>query len=141
MASSSEETVTSSEPSSISSLDHGDESEFLVDRFGDQLSIEVDSNQIIAFKDLQNLYNQTESRYLKVVNQLEYEFHERCKYVFERRSAIINGYYEPTDEECQLKTDFNDPMESFQSSSSERGISEFWLYTLKQVSLSAYRTV
>ena len=126
MLSSSEEIVPTSDESS-SSLDHGDQTEF-TSRNSSLTTIEND--RINALKNLQISYNQLESRYLKSVNELEYKFHEQCSYLFDRRSDIIQGNYQPNDDECRLKTDFIEPQSS---SNDELGIPSFWLQTLKQV--------
>jgi hypothetical protein len=102
MLSSTEEIVTTSDESS-SSLDHEDQPEFSSNQYS--LST-IEKDRITALKNLQISYNQIESRYLKSVNELEYKFHEQCSYLFEQRSDIINGKYEPNDDECRLKTDF-----------------------------------
>jgi hypothetical protein len=92
-----------------------------------------ENERINALKNLQISYNQLESHYLKSVNELEYKFHEQCSYLFEQRSDIINGKYEPNDDECRLKTDFIDTIERSLSSNNQLGIPTFWLQTLKQV--------
>lgn len=93
----------------------------------------VENDRINALKNLQISYNQLESCYLKSVHELEYKFHEQCSYLFEQRSDIINGKYEPTDDECQLKTDSIDITERSISSNNSIGIPSFWLQTFKQV--------
>ena len=123
LSSSSEETVTSSDDS-LFSLDQED---CIFDRNNEQ------NDHLDALKDLQIVYNQVESRYLKLVHELEYEFHQQCLFLFDRRSAIVNGDYEPNDKECRLKNDFTDPIANELDENDEKGIPEFWLRTLKQV--------
>ena len=132
-SSSAEETVTTSEASSLS-LDQGDYLHFL-HATGQAPSLStVETDRLNALKTLQIAYNRLESDYLKSVNDLEYEFHEQCSHLFERRSAIINGTYELNNEECQLKTAFIDTSEpTILAIDDEAGIPSFWLQTLKQV--------
>ena len=127
MISSSEEIITTSDNSSIC-FDYNNQKEFS----HNQSSILTKENdQIITIlKKLQMSYNQLESSYLKSVNELEYKFHEQCSYLFELRSDIINGKYEPNNDECRLKTDC---IETFERLHDKLGIPSFWLQTLKQV--------
>ncbi|CAF0815249.1 unnamed protein product [Rotaria sp. Silwood1] len=134
MLSSSEEIVITSDESSLS-LDHGDQQEF--SSFNKHISLTIDNNYINALKNLQISYNQLESRYLKSVNELEYKFHEQCSYLFQKRSNIINGIYEPNDDECRLKTDSIELLERSSLSNDRLGIPSFWLQTLKQVPMIA----
>jgi hypothetical protein len=129
MLSSSEEILTTSDESSLS-LDHGDQLEF---SFNKSSLPTIENDRINALKNLQISYNQIESRYLKSVNELECKFHEQCSYLFEQRSDIINGKYEPNDDECRLKTDFIETNERQIPTNNELGIPSFWLQTLKQV--------
>lgn len=131
MSSSSEEIITTSTESSLS-YHHGDQQEICSNK--SNLS-SVENNSINELKKLQNSYNQIESRYLKAVEELEYKFHQQCSYLFEKRSLIINGKYEPTDDECQLKTDSIEIIESSSLIKDNLGIPSFWLQTLKQVRL------
>ena len=126
MLSSSEETISTSEVSS-SSLDptdsHGKDESFLAEQ----------NDRINTLKNLQILYNQCESHYLKCVYELEYKFHQQCSNLFDRRSMIINGKYEPTDDECRLKIDSIESIEKTNDENETHGIPSFWLQTLKQV--------
>jgi nucleosome assembly protein 1-like 1 len=133
MLSSSEETVTSSEHSSIS-LDHDNQSVNISNNNYQQESYENESEKINSLKHLQLLYNDIECHYLKSVNDLEYAFHQQCSHLFEKRCAIINGKYEPNDDECRLRTDFIDSIETTMGTHDKSGIPSFWLQTLKQVS-------
>jgi hypothetical protein len=129
MLSSSEEIITTSDESSLS-LDHSNQEEF------SYLSI-LKNDRINALKNLQISYNKLESHYFKSVNELEYKFHEQCLYLFEQRSDIINGKYEPNDDECRLKIDSIDIIERPISSNNQLGIPSFWLQTFKQVRLES----
>jgi hypothetical protein len=118
---SSEEMITTSDESSLS-FDHNK-----------QNFSTIENERINALKNLQISYNYIESQYLKSVNELEYQFHQQCSYLFEQRSDIINGKYEPNDDECRLKTDFIETIERQSASNDSVGIPFFWLQTLKQV--------
>lgn len=132
-SSSAEETVSSSEPSSLS-LEHGDYLQFLHITGKVQSRSTDETDRLNTLKTLQIAYNRLESDYLKSVNNLEYQFHEQCSHLFERRAAIINGTYEPSDDECRLKTDFIDTSEqTIVGNDDEAGIPSFWLQTLQQV--------
>jgi nucleosome assembly protein 1-like 1 len=128
MLSSNEEIMTTSDESSLSF----DQQEFFSNK-------QRENDRINALKNLQISYNQLESHYLKSVHELEYKFHEQCSYLFEQRSDIINGKHEPTDDECQLKTDFIEINERSLPSNNQLGIPSFWLQTLKQVRLKTNR--
>lgn len=92
--------------------------------------------RINALKNLQISYNRLESRYLKSVHELECQFSRQCSHLFERRAEIINGKYQPTDEQCRLQTDFIERNEREISSVDDQGIPSFWLHTLKQVGIA-----
>ncbi|UJR28380.1 hypothetical protein I4U23_009621 [Adineta vaga] len=98
------------------------------------LSTIIEDDCINQLKTLQIVYNRLESQYLKSVHELEYKFFENCSYLFEQRANIINGNYEPNDEECRLQTDF---IEHRSSSDNIIGIPSFWLQTLKQIPMIA----
>ncbi|CAF0869932.1 unnamed protein product [Adineta steineri] len=135
MLSSSEELISTSSDNSSLSLNHADQLEFFCNNHF--VPTTINDNQCIdILKDLQISYNQLESQYLKSVHELEYKFQEKCSYLFEKRSDIINGKYEPSDDECQLKTDFLETNDT-QLSNTEFGIPSFWLQTLKQVPMIA----
>jgi hypothetical protein len=129
MLSSSEERIITSNESSLS-LGYGNQQEFSSNK---QHLSRIENDRINALKNLQISYNEIESHYLKSVNELEYKFHEQYLYLFEQRSDIINGKYEPNDDECRLKTDFIDTIERPLLSNNQLGIPSFWLQTLKQV--------
>lgn len=115
------------------SLDHGDDPS---ESYSKDESIFIEQNdRINTLKNLQILYNQCESHYLKRVYELEYKFHRQCSDLFDRRRTIINGTYEPTDDECRLQTDSIEPIERTQNENETHGIPSFWLQTLKQVRL------
>ncbi|CAF3175648.1 unnamed protein product [Rotaria socialis] len=135
MSDSSEEIITTSTESSLS-LDRSDQKESLSSPNKHNL-FNVDNDHINVLKNLQISYNQLESRYLKSLNELEYKFHQQCSYLFEKRSNIINGKYEPTGDECQLKTDSIEIIERQSFSDDTLGIPSFWLHTLKQVPMIA----
>lgn len=130
MLSSSEETLSTSDRSSLS-LNHGDDRSDLTSK--EEFPLLRDDDRINSLKSLQILYNQCESRYLKSVYEMEYIFHQQCADLFDRRAAIINGTYEPTDEECRLKTDLIETIDRTRTEKDAPGIPSFWLQTLKQV--------
>lgn len=126
-----EEIMTTSDESS-SSFDDVNQREF--PHHQPALSRE-DMERINALKNLQISYNRLESRYLKSVHELEYAFSQQCSHLFEQRADIINGKYEPTDDQCRLKIDFIESNEKSSSSNDRSGIASFWLQTLKQVGM------
>jgi nucleosome assembly protein 1-like 1 len=130
MLSSNEEIVTTSDESSIS-----------FDQSTKHSLTTIENDRINALKNLQISYNQLESRYLKAVNELEYKFHKQYSDLFQRRLDIINGKYEPNDDECRLKTDFIDTIERQIPSNNGLGIPSFWLQTLKQVKIDRISTI
>lgn len=129
MLAANEEIVTTSDESS-SSLDHADQQEFSANK---RPLTTRENDRINALKNLQISYNRLESRYLNSVHELEYEFYRQCSFLFEQRSEIISGKYEPNDEECRLRTDFIETNERSFSPNTESGIPSFWLQTLQQV--------
>ena len=132
MLSVNEELMTTTSDESSSSFDHSDQrdsSHYQKSRTRHEIE------RIHALKNLQISYNRLESRYLKSVHELECQFSRQCSYLFEQRADIINGNYEPTDEQCRLKTDFLETNERTVSSEHDAGIPSFWLHTLKQVGI------
>ena len=124
LSSSSEEILSVSSSSSSLSRNHNDGSELLATECIDKL------------KALQIAFNELESQYFKSVYEFEYEFYQNCSYLFEKRAEIINGKYEPNEEECRLQTDFIVTTEQASPSTNDiLGIPMFWLQTLKQVDL------
>lgn len=110
-----------------------DESSLSFDQNDEQNRLNKDSEDINALKTLQIDYNQLESEYLKSIHELECKFHEQCADLFKKRSDVINGIYEPSDDECRLKSDFIDVIQRSPEINDQPGISSFWLHTLKQV--------
>lgn len=119
--------------------------------------------RIKALKNLQFSCTKLEAEFYKEVHALECKYAEKFKPLYEKRSSIITGQYEPTEEECEWESDEEEedgPMEQDEENdnteeklSSEfkktsldevkvdteelpedvRGIPEFWFTAMKNV--------
>lgn len=89
--------------------------------------------RILALKKLQLKTIELESEFHHAVYDAERKFQMPHDEIFKKRSDIINGLYEPTDDECKLPDveDIQDiPAEGQETPT---GVPEFWLTTLKNV--------
>lgn len=103
--------------------------------------------RIHGLKYLQSKHAELESKFQEEVLALEKKYLELYQPLYTKRSEVINGKYEPTDEEVAIgeKVDAEEKEESKEEESKEttatnssdeddknvQGIPEFWLTTLK----------
>lgn len=106
--------------------------------------------RVNALKKLQLETTNIETKFFKEVHDLECKYHRLYVPLYEKRNTIVNGEYEPADEECEWQSDDED--EGLSSSlkekvkleevngqekpdASEKGIPEFWLTIFKNCNL------
>lgn len=77
---------------------------------------------VLALKKLSIERIRKEVEMHKKVFELEKEFQEELKVFDEKRRRIIDGSYNPTDEECKYEYEEDAVVEE----SSEKGIPDFW---------------
>ncbi|CAH1183603.1 unnamed protein product [Phaedon cochleariae] len=102
--------------------------------------------RIKALKKIQLEVTNIEAQFFKDVHALECTYHKLYEPLFEKRSIIVNGSYEPIEEECQWPSDEEDLPEALKEkmkivdypeneTEDQKGIPEFWLTIFKNVSL------
>nr|CAB3264198.1 nucleosome assembly protein 1-like 1 [Phallusia mammillata] len=114
--------------------------------------------RIHALKNLQVESTKVEAKFYEEVHELERKYADLYKPLFEKRQTIVNGIYEPTDDECEWVSDeeeegaekkedaadeVNEISENVQDkmkveeteTDPAKGIPEFWLTIFKNVSL------
>jgi len=112
------------------------------------LSLQPDvRRRVLALKMIQTKSINIEAEFYRKVHDMECEFAKRFKDLFDRRSQIVNGEYEPTDEECDFKTGIEElPIELKEKLSvangpdaakDAKGIPEFWLTLFKNTDIIA----
>ncbi|XP_028406490.1 nucleosome assembly protein 1-like 1 isoform X1 [Dendronephthya gigantea] len=114
--------------------------------------------RIKALKNIQVSCMKLEAEFYRDVHALECKYAEKSKQLYEQRDSVINGDYEPTDEECEWASDDEDEEDGGDNeqklSQNElkdkatldenkvdtetlpenvRGIPEFWLTAMKNV--------
>lgn len=98
--------------------------------------------RILGLKNLSKKNLAIEKELQKEIHELEKKYHLLHKPVYEKRSEIISGEYEPTNEEClrtekeqELDDDVPSPPETDEKESDTptKGIPEFWLTCLKNL--------
>jgi nucleosome assembly protein 1-like 1 len=125
--------------------------------FYDALPKKIKS-RVNACRNLQKNYVDMEAEFYHEINQLEKRYHEKFSELYNKRSEIVNGQYEPKEEECVHSGD-EDEEESGEQDSEEKngdmemnengeamirlpsafpddapGVPEFWLTVLKSAS-------
>jgi nucleosome assembly protein 1-like 1 len=125
--------------------------------FYDALPKKIKS-RVNACRNLQKNYVDMEAEFYHEINQLERRYHEKFSELYKKRSEIVNGQYEPKEEECVHSGD-EDEEESGEQESEEKngdvemnengeamlrlpsafpddapGVPEFWLTVLKSAS-------
>jgi len=125
--------------------------------FYDALPKKIKS-RVNACRNLQKDYVDMEAEFYHEINQLERRYHEKFSELYNKRSEIVNGQYEPKEEECVHSGD-EDEEESGEQESEEKngdvemnengeamlrlpsafpddapGVPEFWLTVLKSAS-------
>ncbi|XP_017789056.1 PREDICTED: nucleosome assembly protein 1-like 1 isoform X2 [Habropoda laboriosa] len=107
--------------------------------------------RIKALKQLQLVTTNIEAKFYEEVHTLECVYYNLCAPLYEKRSEIVSGIYEPTDEQCvwesdeeeegltnDLKTKVNledDKEQKKEEGETEdvKGIPDFWLTIFKNV--------
>ncbi|CAO2623429.1 Nucleosome assembly protein 1-like 2 [Lemmus lemmus] len=113
--------------------------------FVESLPVKV-KYRVLALKKLQTRAAHLESKFLKEFHDIERKFAEMYQPLLEKRRQIINAVYEPTEEECEYKSDYDDDDEEEEEDESTgatggeesneedpKGIPDFWLTVLKNV--------
>jgi hypothetical protein len=92
-----------------------------------------------ALKNLQKQTLQLEGQFHREVYDLESKFQGKHDEIYKKRSEIINGLYEPTDEECMTLIPGSDEYQDREDVPAEGrpnaacGIPNFWLTVFKSV--------
>lgn len=85
-------------------------SDIIPDLLADQAANELDyidtlprnvQRRIQALKKLQFQYNEVEAEFMKEISRLEQQYQDKFHPIYHKRSAIIAGKVEPTDEEVR----------------------------------------
>lgn len=110
----------------------------------------VVQRRIKALKNLQLETTKIEAEFFKEVHALECKYQSKYQPFFEKRSKIVGGEYEPTEDECNWTLDddkegeeLSEDMKSKANLEEEKkdedtqGIPEFWLTIFKNVELLA----
>lgn len=61
--------------------------------------------RIKALKQLQLVTTDIEAKFYEEVHALECTYYKLCVPLYEKRSEIVSGIYEPTDEQCMWDSD------------------------------------
>lgn len=61
--------------------------------------------RIKALKQLQLVTTNIEAKFYEEVHALECAYYKMCAPLYEKRSEIVSGIYEPTDEQCVWESD------------------------------------
>lgn len=106
--------------------------------------------RIKALKKLQLEYTNIEAKFFEKVHALECKYNKLYTPLYEKRSTIISGGYEPNDDECDFPSDDEGNLskdlkekatiEEVKEEPKEvptKGVPEFWLTIFKNVSLLA----
>ncbi|XP_011781950.1 PREDICTED: nucleosome assembly protein 1-like 2 [Colobus angolensis palliatus] len=75
--------------------------------FVESLPVKV-KYRVLALKKLQTRAANLESKFLREFHDIERKFAEMYQPLLEKRRQIINAIYEPTEEECEYKSDSED---------------------------------
>ncbi len=76
----------------------------------DSLPVAV-KRRVKALKNLQIEKLKIESEFYRKVHELEVEFGSKYEPLYKKRTEIVNGVYEPNDEECNYPSDSEDDEE------------------------------
>uniref|UniRef100_A0A8C9S9P5 Nucleosome assembly protein 1-like 1 n=1 Tax=Scleropages formosus TaxID=113540 RepID=A0A8C9S9P5_SCLFO len=108
----------------------------------------VVKRRVNALKNLQVKCAHIEAKFYEEVHELERKYAALYQPLFDKRSEIIKGAYEPTDEECNWKADEEEELteemkekakleeeKKDEEKEDPRGIPEFWLTVFKNVDL------
>lgn len=89
--------------------------------------------RVYALKNLQKGTIELDAQFHRDVYELERKFQGKHDEIFKKRSDIVNGLYEPTDDECKssdVELIKDVPAEGQEN---QDGVPNFWLYVLKNV--------
>ncbi|KAL6425948.1 nucleosome assembly protein 1-like 1 isoform X3 [Cataglyphis hispanica] len=107
--------------------------------------------RIKALKQLQLVTTNIEAKFYEEVHALECEYYKMCAPLYQKRSEIVSGTYEPTDEQCVWESDddeetLNNYMkekakiegntenkDETENEDDTKGIPDFWLTIFKNV--------
>ncbi|XP_058800550.1 nucleosome assembly protein 1-like 1 isoform X2 [Phymastichus coffea] len=112
--------------------------------------------RIKALKQLQLKTTNIEAKFYEEVHALECRYYQLCVPLYEQRSNIISGVYEPTEEECEweseeeeitndlkskvkieVKDDAGEKEKNSTKDEDVKGIPDFWLTIFKNVGMLA----
>lgn len=111
---------------------------------------EVAQKRVKALKNLQLEFLRHECMFFEEVYQLERKYQEKYQVIADKRKAIVNGDYEPTNEEAEFKSDAEDVEDEDDAMIQERlksmksiqqydanvnGIPDFWLTIFRNTEL------
>ena len=114
---------------------------------------EVAQNRIKAMKNLQIEFLKLEAKFFEEVYQLECRYQELYQPLVDKRKAIINGDYEPTEEECKfelpeddedeemtekvkkMSLDWKKTLEKNKLPEDVKGLPDFWLTVFKNTEI------
>jgi len=106
--------------------------------------------RIKALKQLQLAVTNIEAEFYKEIHALECAYYQKCASLYEKRTEVVNGTREPTDEECVWESDeeeealvnevkknmsIKDVKDDIKEDSDVKGIPDFWLTIFKNVAL------
>lgn len=101
--------------------------------------------RVKALKNLQSKSVYIEAEFYRQVHNLEVEFAKKHNDLNQKRNQIVNGEYEPTEEECDFKSPIDElPTELKEqltvangpdSAADVKGIPDFWLTLLKNTDI------
>lgn len=101
--------------------------------------------RIKSLKKLQLEVTNIEAKFFKEVHDLECKYHKLYVPLYEKRSTIVNGLYEPNDEESQWPSDDENSLpdaikekvklEDPDNKDDVKGIPDFWLTIFRNVTL------
>lgn len=69
--------------------------------------------RIKALKQLQLVTTNIEAKFYEEVHALECEYYKMCAPLYEKRSEIVSGAYEPTDEQCVWDSDDEEALNNY----------------------------
>lgn len=100
------------------------------------LSLSKDEVRCVrALKKMQVKYTEINAEFHKELHLLECKYSKLYEDFFQKRSAIVNGNYKPTDEECAFDAgEVTDDAES-KEKNFDNGIEDFWLNVMVNSSL------
>ncbi|XP_067938029.1 nucleosome assembly protein 1-like 1 isoform X2 [Watersipora subatra] len=99
--------------------------------------------RVKALKKLQFECTKIEAEFYEEIHKLECKFADRYSPIFKKRSEIITGKYEPSEEECDWPSDSEDEDEEAkkppvkEETEKTHGIESFWSTTFKNADMLA----